>query len=351
MDSQSKEFNVTLTEALEYLNNDLYHLQGTRKYYDTTNILYIDSVRLKRLVDEGKIDAYHSGTRYKFNINDLKNLKNEIRNIKNKHDTSVQNDYNKRLQEAKQNAKPFNILMTVLFIIFLLFIIIIFYSPIMHDSIVNGIDNSGLRYFGIYVIMFYLVLGSFSLYTLFSNPIGFKRVLSWYSLTYQQLDQALKRKETHDKDDFIKVKNDYVLKKDLKNFVPNDIKIDNSFQIIKTFRDFYSNSWEGKKDLFEYYLVQNSITYFTYIKFIYNKNNLQCYPFVIGVSASKLINKSGSDLSFDYNENGGPARQWLIRNKGYDWVKSYIAILPCNTRQDSLKFEKYYSNKYKLLES
>ena len=77
----NKQYNITLSECLNYLNEDLHYINNGRNYYNTKSPLYIDSFKLKNFCMEGKIDYKNINQHYLFNINDVKKLKNKINNI------------------------------------------------------------------------------------------------------------------------------------------------------------------------------------------------------------------------------------------------------------------------------
>lgn len=77
----NKQYNITLSECLNYLNEDLHYINNGRNYYNTKSPLYIDSFKFKNFCIEGKIDYKNINQRYLFNINDVKELKNKINNI------------------------------------------------------------------------------------------------------------------------------------------------------------------------------------------------------------------------------------------------------------------------------
>lgn len=120
------------------------------------------------------------------------------------------------------------------------------------------------------------------------------------------------------------------------NFVPN------GFKIIPTGR---SQDSENRNQILDNYLVKNNITYFVYIKY-----DELGYPLVVGRSASKLVNFSGWDVTFDKNPNGGSARQYLINN-GLDWNKTQISIFPCENKNEALNIEFQIQYNFNLFSS
>ena len=79
MNNKNKQYTITLTEAMHYLNEDLHYINNGRNYYNTKSPLYIDSFKFKNFCIEGKIDYKNINQRYLFNINDVKELKNKIK--------------------------------------------------------------------------------------------------------------------------------------------------------------------------------------------------------------------------------------------------------------------------------
>lgn len=115
-------------------------------------------------------------------------------------------------------------------------------------------------------------------------------------------------------------------------------------QIIPTFLDQNkTNSIPGNK--FEKYLAEMDIGWFVYIKFHENGS-----PLVVGKSGSILVNSNGSDLSFDRNKNGGPARQLLIETNT-NWKRTNIEIITANDEIDALNTELYLQNLYGIFGS
>lgn len=108
------------------------------------------------------------------------------------------------------------------------------------------------------------------------------------------------------------------------------------------------DSWKGNKNKFEHSLLNNNITYFTYIKFYVNKNkNSKIFPLVVGISATLGINQTGSDLNFSTNINDGPARRFLKEND-FEWYYDGILICKCNSREESRLIETFIHDKYGL---
>lgn len=123
----------------------------------------------------------------------------------------------------------------------------------------------------------------------------------------------------------------------------------NEFKVYCTFRTQYSDDWSGAKAAFEQSLVDDNIGWFIYIKFYFDKEN-KLKPLVCGKSGSLLVNINGSDVSFDYNPNGGPARQFLIE-ENLKWDKTKIAILKCESEKEAYLAEQKYLREFNLFGS
>ena len=120
-------------------------------------------------------------------------------------------------------------------------------------------------------------------------------------------------------------------------------------EMITTFREQDSDSWLNAKIPFEQSLLDKNITYFTYVKFYLNENNIPL-PIVSGSSASKIINIKGSDVNFSENIEDGPARR-LIKSNNYQWDKTKILIIPFNNKNDSLLAEQLLKDRFNLFGS
>lgn len=132
-----------------------------------------------------------------------------------------------------------------------------------------------------------------------------------------------------------------------------NINLPNDFITIPTFRNQNSVSWVNSKAKFEQYLLDLNICWFIYIKFAIKNNNI--IPLVIGKTGSKNVNIYGSDVDFgDYDKNNvynaTKARKFLYE-EGMQWLKTHIAILPCENEKDALEKEQYYAKKLNLLQS
>lgn len=123
-----------------------------------------------------------------------------------------------------------------------------------------------------------------------------------------------------------------------------NFKLPEEFKLYPTFRSQNSQIWGRSKSAFEQSLIDENIGWFVYIKF--DENNK---PLVIGKTGSKLVIE-GTDVCFDLNEDGGPARKYLIE-EGLNWNKTQIAICKCNSEKEALEKEKEIGKKYNLFYS
>lgn len=145
--------------------------------------------------------------------------------------------------------------------------------------------------------------------------------------------------------------NDYILWSDFKEkFVTQPIaNLPEGFGIYPTFRAQDSENWKGVLQAFEQNLVENEISWFVYIKFYIDKNN-EIKPLVCGKTGSKLVNVSGSDVSFSTDIKYGPARRFL-QEEGFEWCKTQIAILKCDSEEEAYKKELFYIKELNLFRS
>ena len=144
---------------------------------------------------------------------------------------------------------------------------------------------------------------------------------------------------------------DYILWSEYKSKFKTQ-KINNlpeGFVIYPTFRAQDSKDWKGSLQAFEQNLIDNEIGWFTYIKFYINENN-KFKPLVCGKSGSKLVNASGSDVSFSTDINDGPARRFL-QEEGFEWCKTQIAILKCDSEEEAYEKELFYIKELNLFGS
>ena len=144
---------------------------------------------------------------------------------------------------------------------------------------------------------------------------------------------------------------DYILWSEYKSKFKTQ-NIDNlpeGFGIYPTFRVQDSKDWQGSFQAFEQNLIDNGISWFVYIKFYINDNN-EFKPLVCGKSGSKLVNVSGSDVSFSTDINHGSARRFL-QEEGFEWCKTQIAILKCGSEEESYEKELFYTKELKLFRS
>ena len=132
---------------------------------------------------------------------------------------------------------------------------------------------------------------------------------------------------------------DYILWSDYKSkFKTQNINnLPEGFVIYPTFRAQDSKDWKGSLQAFEQNLIDNEIGWFAYIKFYIDENN-KFKPLVCGKSGSKLVNVSGSDVSFSIDINDGPARCFL-QEEGFEWCKTQIAILKCDSEEEAYEKE------------
>lgn len=122
------------------------------------------------------------------------------------------------------------------------------------------------------------------------------------------------------------------------NFISNnEIIFDNDFKTIKfdpskSKPSYPSLSWEQMiADLFL------ETPWLVYIKYYIDKNNLS-RPLVVAKTGTLIVNKTGSDINFNYNINSA-SRQFLLENK-LSWDTSRISIKGFKTENDALRFEK-----------
>lgn len=121
------------------------------------------------------------------------------------------------------------------------------------------------------------------------------------------------------------------------------------FEIYPTFRAQDSKDWKGSLQAFEQNLIDNEIGWFIYIKFYINENN-EIKPLVCGKSGSKLVNVSGSDVSFSTDINDGLARRFL-QEESFEWCKTQIAILKCDSEEEAYEKELSYIKELNLFRS
>lgn len=335
-----KEYNITLSEALTFLNERHFTKKGFRTYTDSSSPFYIDSVLLKSLVEQEKIDAYHSGIKYCFNINDLKELKDNIDKIITEYQTKEEAKNKKYNDKVKSHNRK--ILLTDL-IILLIFNLFYFKKGLFTFMSYNLILNTII--YGFIIIVIVIIL----------SFLFVKEYKTQYDPFNGPIDKYLSKiPNIHTKDDFVgsKNRNNFVLREEVnQKFKANHIEcsVPLGFTIIPTFRDQNSTSWKGRREMFEDLLVKQNIKWFVYIKYaknLFGKN----FPLVVGKSGSKLVNNSGSDVSFSEDSNHGPARRYLKENN-FEWNKTYIAIYPCETEREAYNKEKEIAIKYKLFES
>ena len=136
------------------------------------------------------------------------------------------------------------------------------------------------------------------------------------------------------------------------NFI-DDIKLiyPNAF-IQTTFRTQESDNWAGARQAFEFNLIEKNINWFSYIKFFIDEvGNIK--PLVVGKTGSLNVNANGSDVSFSTDINDGPARRFLNdeKNKGFEWCKTQILIIPCENENEAYNVEKFIFDNFNLFQS
>lgn len=93
-----KEYNITLTDAIKYVNEPFKTIINGRTYFKDNN-MYLDSIHIKELCELGLLDYRYIGHKFYFNLNDLKEIKNFMCYIRNKCIV----EYN--IKAKKHNAK------------------------------------------------------------------------------------------------------------------------------------------------------------------------------------------------------------------------------------------------------
>ena len=96
-------------------------------------------------------------------------------------------------------------------------------------------------------------------------------------------------------------------------------------------------------------LVEKGVGHFVYIKFYTNENG-KIKPLVAGITASLLINSSGTDVSFSTRSTDGPARRYLLEHN-LKWFEKLIYVIPVSSREEAEKLEKQIIKEYKLFGS
>ena len=126
--------------------------------------------------------------------------------------------------------------------------------------------------------------------------------------------------------------------------------LDDIIKIYPTFRTQDSDSWSGAKGAFEQSLLDNNISWFTYIKFYIDAKGV-VRPLVVGKSGSYLVNSSGSDVSFSMDVNDGPSRRFINEVEGASWDKSQILIIKSKSESQAYFYEYYIRKTFDLFES
>lgn len=129
----------------------------------------------------------------------------------------------------------------------------------------------------------------------------------------------------------------------------NSYDLDDIIKIYPTFRSRDSQDWSDARQAFEQSLIENNIDWFCYVKFYIDKMD-KIRPLVVGKSGSLNVNPSGFDLSFSTDIDDGPARRFLKEN-GYQWYITQIAICSFNDEIKALKFEKEIALRFNLFQS
>lgn len=288
------------------------------------------------------MDAYHSGVKYCFNLNDLKELKKNVDAVIADYQTKEKlknKEYNNKI---KSYNRKIILIYSVIFI--LVFSIISFKLGLFNLLIDHG-------------KVFYLIslIALICIISLLLPRCFTKQYKTQYDPFDGPIDKYLpKISNIHTKDDFVgsKNRNNFVLRDEVnQEFEMNHIEcsVPLGFTIIPTFRDQNSTSWKGRREMFEDSLVKQNIKWFVYIKYAKNLSGKN-FPLVVGKSGSKLVNNSGSDLSFSEDPNDGASRRYL-KDKNFEWNKTYIAIYPCETEAEAYSKEKKIAIKHKLFES
>lgn len=133
--------------------------------------------------------------------------------------------------------------------------------------------------------------------------------------------------------------------KDSQFHTNHDISIQNSF-MQKTYRA-KTGSINGQHAM-EEHLIDQNISWFTYIKF-YIKTDNSIEPLVVGKTGSKLVNKAGTDIRFRY-DGDNPARTFL-RESGFAWYTKEVLIIPSDSEENAYSAELELKKKMALFSS
>ena len=96
-------------------------------------------------------------------------------------------------------------------------------------------------------------------------------------------------------------------------------------------------------------LVEKGVGHFVYIKF-YTDENGKIKPLVAGLTASLLVDSSGTDVNFSTKATDGAARRYLLEHN-LKWFEKFIYVIPVSSREESEKLEKQIIKEYKLFGS
>lgn len=126
-------------------------------------------------------------------------------------------------------------------------------------------------------------------------------------------------------------------------------KINNEFEKYngfwqKTYR--INNIDSTGQDAMEMELIEKGIKWFVYIKFY--KDGKDIKPLSVGKSGSKLVNQSGSDVSFGYDDKGYKAAVKFLNEENLKWLNKQIYLIPCETEKDTLDLEKKIQKEFNL---
>lgn len=138
--------------------------------------------------------------------------------------------------------------------------------------------------------------------------------------------------------------------------------------ILPTYREPESENWDGALAAWEHSLVELELENFVYVKFAQCRREgtessecvslKTCFPLVVGVTGSLLVNTAGSDLDFgEWNPELGPedvnftpARLFMYEN-GMQWVKTHVLAVPCSNREQAFLLEAVIAEHFDLMMS
>lgn len=99
---------------------------------------------------------------------------------------------------------------------------------------------------------------------------------------------------------------------------------------------------------YEQELVDKGVKHFAYIKFF--SDGKDYYGIVAGKSGSRIVNQSGTDISFSIKTTDGPSRRFLEQKK-YKWVESEVLVcegLSPNDPKDAFEVERDLKEMFNL---